>query len=263
MQTLEIVSQPACLEYGYPLGVFFKYNNGQMLAYKKCREEFANYFDDKTVAVGLSTGTALKLNPDLIKKFWDHVEDKLKLPIRSEVCKTSLNNVEQPNSILVKLSPFWVENGVRRAIFTLFLRCSCIYYKGDFNNALNNYELTNKIISTLQYFLEGNVYPRYHAGYDAIFCDIFKHATHEYLVNNLAKSPEDFVKMDKEKEAEKIAKREMAKKADEEAKKKAREEAKKNPIDNSTYTYPANYRYDDNLGYYYYDKDCNLKYRPL
>jgi hypothetical protein len=66
------------------------------------------------------------------------------------VCRTDADG-----AVLIRLG-WWNTSNVRRSVFTLLLRCGACYYCGDFDRALASYELTNKCLPALKWFLSGH-----------------------------------------------------------------------------------------------------------
>jgi hypothetical protein len=93
-----------------------------------------------------------KLNIDKVKQFFDIIEKYL-----GERAKVEIIPTQYKEFVIIKLPPFWAKDVFRHNVFTLFLRCACVYFKGDFERALKDYELTNKVKHIIDYFLQGYV----------------------------------------------------------------------------------------------------------
>jgi hypothetical protein len=114
-----------------------------------CRETFSRHFKENTDYIVFSQSN---IDINIINDFFGKIESKLDIKN-----KTIFSNSNKKNFIIIRLSPFWKENSLRRGIFTLFLRCAACHYDGnDVYKALLKYSLTKKIIGVLEWFMKGN-----------------------------------------------------------------------------------------------------------
>lgn len=92
-----------------------------------------------------------KLN--LFMKFWDEIENLLKLPEKSEIYPT--NNKD---AIIFKINSFWGSSRTRRQFFSLFLRAGAVFHKENntIEQTLEAYNLAKLILPACKYFLAGN-----------------------------------------------------------------------------------------------------------
>ncbi len=136
------------LKYSSPAGSF-SLPNGRS---HTCRESFSNSFNKTTNSIIFNKSN---INIKKINIFFEQIEDKLQLKEKTKFCSSNFKN-----AIVIKLSPFWKENSLRRGIFTLFLRCAACHYNGkDVYQSLLNYGLTKKIIGPIEWFIKGNTKP--------------------------------------------------------------------------------------------------------
>lgn len=125
-------------------------------AYRACREGFAELFHDKLTHVvynhhAKQGGMDIKL----ATAFWREIEKKLGLK------ESVIHECNKPNTLIIEVDPWWSINSTRRSFFTLFLRCACVHYKGDFDAAFKAYSLAAPIIPAITHFLNGNTTPTY------------------------------------------------------------------------------------------------------
>lgn len=90
---------------------------------------------------------------DLFIKFWDEIENLLKLPEKSEIYLT--NNKD---AIIFKINSFWGSSRTRRQFFSLFLRAGAVFHKegNTIEQTLEAYNLAKLILPACKYFLAGN-----------------------------------------------------------------------------------------------------------
>lgn len=118
----------------------------------ECREVFAYNFKEKTKFIIFGKN---RINIKKINNFFEQIEDKLNTKEKTIFYPSSIEN-----AIVIKPSPFWKENPLRRGIFTLFLRCAACHYNGkDIYKSLLNYGLIKKIIGPIEWFMKGNTKP--------------------------------------------------------------------------------------------------------
>jgi hypothetical protein len=148
-----------------------------------CRELFARNFKDDVRMIGY---VAPRLNLKLIKDFWTEIESSLGITGNEKIFISETN---YPNFIVFTVPKRWRENRMARGFFTLFVRCSCNHYVGNFTKALTEYKLTAKILPAVRYFLEGNTIPtNSYIG----FCGV----VHEFEDNNIDEIKEKIKKRD-------------------------------------------------------------------
>jgi hypothetical protein len=143
------------LPYMSPDGRFFTYNNQNYRASQSniCREMFSQNFKRRSRYLGFSKH---KINIKKINEFWEQIEDRLGIEN-----KTVFHKSDHKDDIIMKISPFWTQNGVRRGFATLFLRCAAKHYHGDLNKSFTNYPLMKPIYGAVRWFLNGNTEPTY------------------------------------------------------------------------------------------------------
>jgi hypothetical protein len=175
--------------YNSTSGQFFIYDTKFSIidGIHSCRELFSEFFTCKTEYVGFTFSNHKDININKVVKFFEYIERRLKNQIPSNkttiVYSTNIKNV-----IILKISPFWRENNVRRAMFTLFLRCACVHYKTSFKAAIINYALAYSIQPTINYFLKGNTIPTFRHSYlDDEIVDRFSWASEEFINRQLKK----------------------------------------------------------------------------
>jgi hypothetical protein len=115
---------------------------------------FSRFFTKRTAYIGFA---GAQLNVQKLNAFFQIIEDRLNLPDNKRtkffVCNKSF-------IVICKVSTFWRENSLRRQFFTMFLRCGAIYFKRDFDVALEKYTLTKATKNAILFFLEGNTFPK-------------------------------------------------------------------------------------------------------
>lgn len=118
-----------------------------------CREEFSGYFDKGNELIGWHKRD---INLNNINDFFETIEKKIKPKDKIVIFPT-----EYKDAVVIQVSEFWRQNAARRQLFTLFLRCGSVYYKGDFEGALRAYELTFEIRTLINHFLRRNINPTF------------------------------------------------------------------------------------------------------
>ena len=140
--------------YGNKEGYYLLLNKREIDYYFVCREEVEeefHYHYEKTRGLAFHLEKIDIINID---RFFNYIYKAAKIP--GPPIKFSLTNLD--DVIHIEIPKFWQENRVIFSLFTLFLRCAAIYYKGDFNKAIINYKLASKIKKTISYFMKGNIY---------------------------------------------------------------------------------------------------------
>lgn len=138
----------ANFQYSSETGAFFIYNqnNGAVGSIRNCREEFAGYFGNSTRFVGFSFRNT---NIKLLNEFFKTIEKKISKK-QTVFYATNVKGV-----IICEPAPFWRISAFRRGLFTLFLRCGAVYYKEDFDEALERYGLTRAVKPMVYRFIAG------------------------------------------------------------------------------------------------------------
>lgn len=137
--------------YFFPLEV--KFGQYHVTNIFDCRESFGDYFGNATEYFGWRSNN---LNLAKMNEFWDKITSFLGEHTRPKFFQAQLENL-----ILVQVPEFWRANDTRQGFFTLFLRCSAVYYQGDFEKALSNYHLSNNIQFAVKHFLAGYTTPTF------------------------------------------------------------------------------------------------------
>jgi hypothetical protein len=138
-------------------GAFFIASGGDNMKavsfVNRCREDFSYNFLAYSEWIGFVNKNEAKIKK--ANSFFDKVEELL-----GERAKVTLAATNDPKVLLVKTGSFWRKDAFRRGMFTLLLRCSCAYYRKDFNKWLNCYPLLRSMLPAMQFFLAGNVTPK-------------------------------------------------------------------------------------------------------
>jgi hypothetical protein len=166
-------------------GEFFIYT-GKTIEFNSvdsCRELFSENFNSKTKYVGFHHSF---LDIKKIDRFFTRREEKLKDQI-PENKRTIIYKTDIENTLVLEISPFWRKNLVCRAMFTLLLRCACVYYENNFNDAIENYNLASLIKPTINHFLEGNTIPTFKHIPDESVVEFFNGADNEFINQKLVK----------------------------------------------------------------------------
>lgn len=121
-----------------------------------CRDEFFSATNENTNVVGFHCNN---LDIKAINHFFEeYIESKLGLKESIVFHGSSIQNL-----VVIELPKFWCEHIVRRSLFSLFLRCAAIFYKTDFNQAIDDYSLARVVKEQVSFFLEGNIFPTFKA----------------------------------------------------------------------------------------------------
>ncbi len=139
----------------YDGGYFFTYDPKTLYPNNiaSCREEFFGSFGKNTKWIGFITPV---LNIKLLNKFFTKIENQLKIKKQTVFYHSNLKG-----AVIIEVADFWLENQCRRSLFTLLLRCGAVYFKNDFDKAINSYNLAKATKNAIHYFLAGNVNPTF------------------------------------------------------------------------------------------------------
>lgn len=145
--------------YTSSIGEFFSVNkNFNVECIESCREELAMSWNRNKRYIGFYDH---RLNIHDINKFFEIIENKLKLKQKSIIYQCRIDEEIDSSKVLIKVSPFWIKSPMRRGFFTLFLRCAAIHYNGkNINYALRYYQLTKRINKAVKLFLNGYTFTR-------------------------------------------------------------------------------------------------------
>lgn len=193
------VYAPHQLSYGVSSGLFFTYNARNKTVKDgcawKCRESFHDNWDKRSVYVGFYA-TNIDENIKKISQFFDRREGPKELNLPDKL-KTVIYKTNRDNVIIFELSNFWRGLALRRSLITLLIRLSVVYYKGNFQDSLDSYELTSgeysDVAGAILYFLQGNVNPTFKGfvkpggGFCDGFVDIFYNVHQKDLSKYLTK----------------------------------------------------------------------------
>jgi hypothetical protein len=175
------------LGYGYSKGSFFIIDKKNKTILhdtwpRTCRVEFASDFQRGKNWIGFQI---LNLKIDLLNEFFQNIEKKLNIK------NPTVFYYSNENVVVINVSSFWMKTALKRSVFTLFLRCGAMYYNGNFLNAINSYDLTYKVKSALERFLDGHTFTRLRKidndGYPAGFVTLFEYMSEKQLVRHLIK----------------------------------------------------------------------------
>jgi hypothetical protein len=126
---------------------------GKPLNWKKCREQFARDFDEKTDGFFFSHPNG---SSDCIAAFVSKTEDIIEvvspLPERTRFCRTNV-----PYALWITPSSFWKECFVRRSLFTILLRCGFEYRPlyDNYEDALKSNIYSQETLPAIRRFLFG------------------------------------------------------------------------------------------------------------
>lgn len=96
------------------------------------------------------------LDIPMAQSFWNRVFEKL-----PPEAKFELQTCNFPNAVVMQLPEFWNRNETVRSLFTLLLRASIVYHKGNFNETFSSYGLMGIVKTAVFHFIEGNTKPTY------------------------------------------------------------------------------------------------------
>lgn len=121
---------------------------------RRCREEFYLYRHDDNHRVGFSLP---KLDIPRLNKVWSWIERRVGAGV-----ETVWHPVDMSKDVVVAdMSPFWFKDTTAFHMMTLLLRLVCVYYNGDFNKAVKEYELAKSIRKAIRLYLKGHTQPAY------------------------------------------------------------------------------------------------------
>ncbi len=95
------------------------------------------------------------LDIEKLNEFWKPIEEKLSLDKKTFFYRTNLN----PQTIVMKVPPFWMENNFKKGVFSLLLRLAIVYGTNlnlTYDAAVQKYSLAKCVKPMLDYFLDGN-----------------------------------------------------------------------------------------------------------
>jgi len=98
------------------------------------------------------------LDIKLANEFWNKIFRKLGKSSKFTICESNF-----PNVYVIDLPKFWCGNDTARSLFSLLLRASASYHKkgNTIVETLQAYELANKALPAIEWFLKGNTIPTY------------------------------------------------------------------------------------------------------
>lgn len=136
-------------------GFFVAFESGGIInSFYSCRDQFFGVFEEKTSIIGFYLFPGLNINQ--LNGFFEQIENKLNLEEKIIFHPSSIDNL-----VVIEVPNFWREHMVKRSLFTLFLRCGSVYYKGNVNNAIESYSLANSVKHAIEHFLDGNIFPTF------------------------------------------------------------------------------------------------------
>lgn len=162
---------------GEQSGFFFVVVDGRIQSNPHCRDSVERRCQEflaqsKPELLGKTLQLAFKkagVTPEQLKAFWTPIFKKLG---KESVVLFHTCNV--PNTTVFNLRKFWMENQIRRSVFTMLVRASCNY--PSFENAAENYSLLKNTLPALKYFLEGNTVPTFE-------CEDYTHSFYYYFAD--------------------------------------------------------------------------------
>lgn len=168
------------LDYGTPDGLFFFYDDGDVVETHKCRELFGqewtyDYKNERSIGFYCSV-----LHLNRFAAFWNAIETKLALSTRS-----TIHGVKRPSGkskddqrynvdhlVVIKLAPFWLKGVFRREMVSLLMRLGAVHYSpygpkanqtfdSRLKAAIARYPLAAKVSHVIHHFLSGNTKPTF------------------------------------------------------------------------------------------------------
>ena len=182
------------MRYGgaFTEGCFYAIHGYNIKSYMRCRVELAwEWTSDKDTFIGFrKTG----LNVKSVREFWAHIESRLGHRAAITIHDMTPVHLYGKDMIIIELPMFWRRNSTVRSLFSLLLRCSAVYYKGNFDEAINSYALARKVKDAINLFLSGRIKPTYkrlrrmdEEGYTGFVAE-FQGLTNEEICAKLIKS---------------------------------------------------------------------------
>lgn len=132
----------------------------QVLNTYTCRETFATQWG-RAVRNGSDkmSLTASTKNRKKIVKFFEKLEDKLELKVRT----TFHYIANRSTGLIIEPSKWWLRSAMRRSIFTIFLRAGK-HYKSNFDAAIQSQQYFQRTKNAVNRFLDGHTYYRGRSG---------------------------------------------------------------------------------------------------
>lgn len=150
-----------------PAKGYFAYFNAQGKSFSQiydCRDSFCSMWSrSEYIEYLLNQSFVLvfaankNINLQSVEEFFNLVETKLKvLPAN----RTKFQVTNFANQIVFTPAVFWTKDNIRKSLFSLLLRCAIVHYTGNFDAAINNYNLAAQCKNFINFFLEGNTFVR-------------------------------------------------------------------------------------------------------
>lgn len=118
---------------------------------RKCREEFANLFQEDCKSIVYCHAQD---KYESLSAFINLVEAQLNIPDKqkTQVFSTQINTISA-----IRVSPFWLNCSMRRQLFTMIIRAGAIHYKKDQSiiDTFKQYALGKTSIEGIELFLNG------------------------------------------------------------------------------------------------------------
>jgi len=138
-------------------------DNSRIIHLCTCRENFASFLKPEIKRIAWHSKNLGEEGIKKVNQFFMRREAKLR-KAGIEIQEIVIYKTDIPNFIVLEIDPFWMQNIITQAIFTLFLRCAAIFYPktahgGNFEEALQAYPLAAQVVPAIMFFLEGNIHP--------------------------------------------------------------------------------------------------------
>lgn len=133
-------------------GAFFRYDGPRSSFITTCREAIASpdAFGNPSIRqIGFHRSNGV--NAERVDEFFKIIHRTLGIRSRLTIHRALGNR-----AIVIDVPSFWLESGLRRAVFTLLLRCAAVYYENDIDDARTEYELLDSVKDPIDRFLRGH-----------------------------------------------------------------------------------------------------------
>lgn len=184
-EVLKITKGTDVLRYSYRPGRFFVLKKRSEIDgfHSSCREIFQTYFKGGNFIGMGGFDNKTKSTVNDVNKFWENIEDKLGLTGKDKIQIYSVDagpNVKGP-VFVVKVPKFWDKHPLRKSLFTLLLRCSIAYNRGNLSKSISSYALARRARSGIMRFLDGYTKISRNYGYGFVQDIGNKSSAEEYL----------------------------------------------------------------------------------
>lgn len=168
-----------------PFG-FFVYDTNKFFLVHSCREVIASYVEkyfqsEKRRDPVLFAFKAYKMDVQKTLDFFNYLNSML---TEDKQIKVYLTNIK--DTVVIDAPVFWFESFYRHAMLSLLIRLGCVYYQGDLDKAIDNYNLAGRVRPLIKLFLDGYYTEKSPStvGIVAVYKDLSKESLEQLLIKN-------------------------------------------------------------------------------